>query len=421
MSKMKLKDIKIRKIYDSRGEGTVSIEAEDSSGRFHRASVPSGKSRGIYEALVLPFEEAREVLEQRIKPAILKKKIDAIRETDAILFSIDGSEEKSKIGGNLALGVSIACARAIAFNRGEKLWKTLRGEFFQAPKGKITNKNNADKKTDKASKKEEKPRLFSNLINGGAHANNSLAIQEYMAIVKTGDSASSAVENLILVYRRLGEVIKEEKGIKEIPIGDEGGYSLDFKDNFAPIALLEKTIRGLGFEKEIEIGLDAAASGFYENGAYSFEGKWLSKNELAEIYKGYAERSELLSSIEDPCAQNDPGGFKIIKDALPEKLILGDDLTVTNAERIRNVFGSGAINGVIIKPNQVGTITESCEAMWVAGELGLKTVISHRSGETDDNFIIHLAKAGNAYGLKIGAPARERIFKFNEFTRIYDE
>ena len=142
---MKLKNLKIRKIYDSRGEATISVEAEDASGHLHRSSVPSGKSRGIYEARVLSFEEAKEVLEQRIKPAILKKKIDTIQEADAILFSVDGSEEKNKIGGNLAIGVSIVCARALAFDRRGEIWETVRDEFFKTPKEKIINSKQSKK------------------------------------------------------------------------------------------------------------------------------------------------------------------------------------------------------------------------------------------------------------------------------------
>jgi enolase len=290
----------------------------------------------------------------------------------------------------------------IAGEKRKEIWQILREEFFP-------NKKPANKK----------PLIFSNLINGGLHSRNNLNIQEYMVVARPLSSLAETVKKLIDFYRQLGIFLKKESGVKNIPIGDEGGYAINFKNNFEPIAILEKLIYKYRLQKKFLIGLDAAATNFYKGKKYLFDRKRFSVEQLTAEYVYYFKNSKLLFSIEDPFAENDSKGFSLLRKKLPEALIVGDDLTTTNPAAIKKSAAQKLINSVIIKPNQIGTVSETCEAIKTAEKYNLKTIISHRSGETEDNFIIHLAKASNAAGVKIGAPARERLLKFNELIRIY--
>lgn len=400
---MKIRDIIVKPIFDSRGEETIEVELKDENGDLFRAQIPSGKSRGKNEAVVLGYGAAQKVLES-LKKKIIDRDFNYVRELDNFLISLDNTKNKSKIGGNLMLGISIAFSRMMAFMCGKELWEFLSDEFFGG----------------RASGESEKPLIFSNLINGGEHANNNLDIQEYMVVAGGAKPISLRVKKLISFYKKLGDVLKAKNKLKNIVIGDEGGYAVDFKDNFEPIKILEDLVYKQGFKKEFSLGLDVAASSFYGKGGYSFGGRKVNTKELGKIYSGYFKKSKLLLSIEDPFAETDEAGFKKIKNSKTDKIVVGDDLTVTNPFLIEKCAKAGLISGVIIKPNQIGTVTESCEAMLAAKENKIKTIVSHRSGETKDNFIIHLAKAGGAYGVKIGAPVRERILKFDELIRIYD-
>ncbi|OHA01636.1 MAG: hypothetical protein A3C12_00865 [Candidatus Sungbacteria bacterium RIFCSPHIGHO2_02_FULL_49_20] len=397
---MKIHDITVRKIFDSRGESTIEILLK-SGNRWFSASVPSGKSRGSREAKVFSFAEVVRALVQ-IRRAILKKDFSSIRACDNALIRLDGTKNKSSLGGNLMLGISVAFARAFAAAKNEESWQTLRREFF--PKG-VSGRA---------------PRIFANVINGGAHADNNLDIQEYM-VVAGGASVRARVGNLIDFYNRLGAILKKKNSGRMVPVGDEGGYSLDFKNNFEPIAVLENLIRARGLADSFALALDAAATGFFARGSYVFGGKKLTSVRLADEYARYFEKSRILFSIEDPFAERDADGFSLIRKKMPRAWVVGDDLTVTSSSEIRKYAESSAINAVIIKPNQIGTVSEAADAILAARQCGLKTIISHRSGETEDAFIIHLAKASSADGVKIGAPARERIAKYNELMRLYDK
>lgn len=398
---MKIKELILREIFDSRGEPTLEAELSSESGAF-RADIPSGKSRGTNEASVLPYADARKAFEKIAKLQVVGRDFSSVSDLDAFLIKLDGTPNKEKLGGNTILAVSLAFLRACAAEEKIEPWEFLRKKFFSGPVSK------------------EPPLIFSNLINGGAHANNNLAIQEFMVVVRPRNSFGDAIKKLTDFHRGLEVILSEERGIKNIPIGDEGGYSLDFENNFSPIRILERLIHDRRLENEFSIGLDAAASSFYGGGAYVFDGKRISTEELLHAYKGYFEASKLLTSIEDPFHESDFKGFKAIRKLAGDKLVIGDDLTVTDPSRIEGFAKDGLINGVIIKPNQIGTISETCNAVNAAAKRGVKCIVSHRSGETEDNFIIHLAKAAGAYGVKIGAPFRERIFKFNELIRIYD-
>ena len=395
---MKIQDITVRKIFDSRGEPTIEVSLKLGN-RWFSASVPSGKSRGSREAKVFPFSEAVRVL-ARIRRAILKKDFSSIRALDNVLIRLDGTAKKSRLGGNLMLGISVAFARARAAAENKEVWQILRKEFFSG------------------NSKTKIPLIFANVINGGAHADNNLDIQEYMVVAR-GGSVRARVENLIDFYNRLGAILRKKNSGRRVPVGDEGGYSLDFKNNFEPIAVLENLVRVRGLAKNFSLALDAAATGFYARGLYAFGGKKLTSARLAGEYARYFGKSKLLFSIEDPFAEKDAAGFSLIHKKMPGAWVVGDDLTVTNSSEIKKYAEQNAINAVIIKPNQIGTVSEAADAILAAKQCGLKTIISHRSGETEDAFIIHLAKASGADGVKIGAPTRERMIKYNELMRLY--
>ena len=395
---IKIQDITVKKIFDSRGEPTIEVLLK-AGNRWFSASVPSGKSRGSKEARVFSFVEAVRVL-ARIRRAILKKDFSSIRALDNVLIRLDGTAKKSRLGGNLMLGISVAFARARAAAENKEVWQILRKEFFSG------------------NSKTKIPLIFANVINGGAHADNNLDIQEYMVVAR-GGSVRARVENLIDFYNRLGAILRKKNSGRRVPVGDEGGYSLDFKNNFEPIAVLENLVRVRGLAKNFSLALDAAATGFYARGLYAFGGKKLTSARLAGEYARYFGKSKLLFSIEDPFAEKDAAGFSLIHKKMPGAWVVGDDLTVTNSSEIKKYAEQNAINAVIIKPNQIGTVSEAADAILAAKQCGLKTIISHRSGETEDAFIIHLAKASGADGVKIGAPTRERMIKYNELMRLY--
>ncbi|MEK7463334.1 MAG: hypothetical protein AAB621_03175 [Patescibacteria group bacterium] len=268
---------------------------------------------------------------------------------------------------------------------------------------------------------DKKPLIFSNLINGGAHAGNNLDIQEYMVVVDSKDqSYTASIKILIEFYKKLGELLKTKYKLEKIIIGDEGGYAINFESNFEPIKIMEELLGSEELKKSFSLALDVAASNFYKEGKYNFGGNEISSEKLNQILLDYLVHSNLLMSVEDPFDEEDFNGFKEFNVKCPDKWVVGDDLTVTNPELIEKFVREKLISGVIIKPNQIGTVSESCQAIRVAQENGLKTIVSHRSGETEDVFIIHLAKAGNVDAVKIGAPVSERILKFDELIKLYD-
>ena len=400
---MILEDIKIHEIFDSRGESTLEVEVLDEKLNSFSAQIPSGKSRGKKEAVVLSFLEAKKVVDLVLKKELVHKKFNSIKDLDNFMMGLDGTPNKQNLGGNLMLGVSVAFARALAHKENKELWQVLRQEFWG---GLIS---------------EKKPLIFSNLINGGAHAGNNLDIQEYIVVVNSKDQDYTAsIRSLIDLYKELGRSLQSKYKLDKLTIGDEGGYAINFETNFEPIKILQDMIISGGLKDIFSLALDIAASNFYKDGKYNFGGNEISSEKLDQILLDYLVRSNLLMSIEDPFDEEDLKGFKDFNDKCPDKWIVGDDLTVTSPELIEKFSKEGLISGVIIKPNQIGTVSESCQAIRVAQENGLKTIVSHRSGETEDVFIIHLAKAGDVDAVKIGAPVRERIMKFDELIRLYN-
>ena len=399
---MILEDIKIHEIFDSRGESTIEVEVIDEKLNSFSAQIPSGKSRGKKEAAVLNFADAKKILEQALKKELVNKNFKSIKDLDNFLIGLDGTANKQKLGGNLMLGISVAFARALAHKENIELWQLLRQEFW----GVLIP--------------QKKPLIFSNLINGGAHAGNNLDIQEYMVVVDPKDQDyASSIKILVNFYKDLGGVLQSKYKLDKLTIGDEGGYAINFETNFEPIKILQELIISGDFKDIFSLALDVAASNFYKDGKYNFGGNEISSTKLDQTLLDYLIRSNILMSIEDPFDEEDFAAFKNFNRECSDKWIVGDDLTVTNPELIERYAKEKIISGVIIKPNQIGTVFEACQAIRVAQENSLKTIVSHRSGETEDVFIIHLAKAGSVDAVKIGAPVRERLVKFDELIRLY--
>ncbi|RJQ13458.1 hypothetical protein C4553_03700 [Candidatus Parcubacteria bacterium] len=397
---MRFKNIFVKEILDSRSEPTIEVCLLSDDDKNFCAQIPSGKSRGANEASVFSPDRVKKSLEN-VKQELIGKNFNSTEELDAFLLKTDNTPKKEKLGGNFILGISIAGARAMAAEYKQELWQFLRDEFF------------------KENNKENSPLIFSNLINGGAHAKNNLSIQEYLVVTETNTNLKESIENLKTIYNALGNELKKSGQLDELPLGDEGGFSTNFNDDFQPLKILEHLIVALGFEDKMKLGLDVAANNFYQQNYYKLGGKKLSAEDLVKIYQEYFSKINLLFSLEDPFAETDFEAFRKLRLRMPDALIIGDDLTTTNPKTIRESAEKGLINGVIIKPNQIGTITETILAIKAARSNNLKVIISHRSGETDDVFIIQLAKACGADGVKIGAPVRERLLKFGELIRIY--
>lgn len=377
-------------IKDSRGDATIEVTLASDIGHSVKASVPQGKSRGSYEAASIDARFAVKSVEQFIFPAI--RGIDpALQEKiDEAMCALDGTPNKSRLGGNAILAVSIGVARLAAAHAGMPLWRYLRN-------------------LSGISEGHGFPRLFVNVINGGLHAKNNLDIQEYLVIPR-----ARRIEDAVLFSKKIYGATKtffetREKG--EIPVGDEGGFMPSFKNNEEPFAVLAEVLRRMEATDEADFGIDAAASNIR-----------MEKGALTSLYERLIGTYGLLY-IEDPFTEDDFGSFAELQHRFGAKTkIVGDDLTVTNIERMRRAKKHESVNGVIIKPNQVGTVTEAIRAVRLAREWGWQVVVSHRSGETLDDFIADFACGVGADGFKLGAPKpAERMAKYDRLIAIEKE
>jgi enolase len=413
---LKIKTIRAREILDSRGEPTVEVELTTGYGVFS-ASVPSGASKGKYEAIELRdggkryggrgvLKAVRNV-DEKIAPKIRGREVNNQERIDQFLIEIDGTKNKSKLGANAVLPVSMAVCRAGAAALNIPLYKYISQLFGQ----KILRTNF--------------PTPCFNLINGGAHAGNDLDIQEFMVVPQV-DTFKKSLQMVSEIYHILQEVLLKSFGKTAINIGDEGGFAPPLKGTKGALDLLMKAIKLAGYNNKIKISLDCAASQFLSssknNPFYIFERKRLNSPRLLNFYQDIIKHYPILL-IEDPFAENDFIGFQEAYKKLGENvLIIGDDLLATNPERMKKAFDKKLCNGLLLKINQIGTITEALEAARLARTFGWKIMVSHRSGETNDDFIADLAVGISADYIKSGAPARgERLAKYNRLLRIEEK
>ncbi len=398
-----------REILDSRGNPTVEVEVFLEDGTIGHAAVPSGASTGAFEACELrDGDKARyggkgvlkavENVNSIIGPAI--QGFDATEQAaiDKLMISLDGTDNKSKLGANAILGVSMAVARAAAKSLDLPLYQYLGG--FNA---------------------KELPVPMMNILNGGAHADNNVDIQEFMIMPVGAESFTEALRSCAEVYHTLKTVLKG-KGLST-GVGDEGGFAPNLESNEEALEVICEAIKAAGYEpgKDFKLAIDAASSEFYKDGKYDLagEGKIKTAEEMVDFYE-YLVGKYPIVSIEDGLAEEDWDGWKVLTDRLGKKVqLVGDDLFVTNSKRLAKGIDMGVANSILVKVNQIGTLTEAFEAMELAKRSGYTCVVSHRSGETEDAIIADIAVAVNAGQIKTGAPARsERVAKYNQLLRI---
>ena len=404
-----ISDMYAREILDSRGNPTVEVDVLLTGGVFGRAAVPSGASTGTFEALELRDGEdgryggkgvrvAVRNVNEVIAPELLGMDADEQGEVDRALIGLDGTPNKGKLGANAVLGASLAVARAAAADHGLPLYQYIGGVEANVL-----------------------PAPMMNVVNGGRHAANSIDLQEFMIMPLGADSFSGALQMCAETYHALKGVL-EAAGLST-GVGDEGGFAPDLPGSDEALRTLVEAVEKAGYSpgEDIHLALDPAASEFYRDGMYvlSGEGKTLSPHEMVEYYADLVERYPIVS-IEDGMAEEDWDGWKLLTDELGEKIqLVGDDLFVTNAERLKRGIDLGIANSILIKVNQMGTLTEALETIAVAQGAGYSAVVSHRSGETEDNTISDLSVATRLGQIKAGAPCRgERVTKYNQLLRI---
>ncbi|MDR3519288.1 MAG: phosphopyruvate hydratase [Candidatus Pacebacteria bacterium] len=403
MEKYSISKILAEEIKDSRGNPTlkVTVWVGDVSDSF---SVPSGASTGAHEAHELRDADGKgvnnaiEKVNKIIAGALVGKDVLNQKEIDRIMIKLDGTDNKDNLGGNSMIGVSIACAKVAALAQGIETYEHLRTLAEIKPSRKV-------------------PYLYMNLINGGKHAKNDLAFQEYHVVPDT-ENIKEAVEIGIKIQKSLKEIIGKELGEASLVLGDEGGYAPQISDIRKPLLYLTEAIKENNLEGKVRLALDVASSSFYKDGKYKVEDKEISKYELMDIYKSLIKEFNLLS-IEDPFDEESFSDFKQLKDSNKNLFVVGDDLTVTNVLLLKEAIKEGSINAMIIKPNQIGTLTETLETMQLARENNIELIVSHRSGETNDDFIADLAFAFNCFGMKAGSPIKpERMVKYARLEKI---
>jgi len=400
-----------REVLDSRGNPTVEVELATVSGFVGRAAVPSGASTGQHEAVELRDGEgdryggkgvlnAVENVNSELAGVVLGMDVTDQRALDLAIIEADGTENKGRLGANAILGVSLAAAKAAAESAGLPLFRYLGGP------GAYTL-----------------PVPCANILNGGAHAANNVDFQEFMVVPAGFDSYSEALRAVAEVYQGLKKLLSE-RGLSS-GIGDEGGFAPDLESNGAALALMSEAIERVGYSlgDQMAFALDPAASEFYKDGRYELEGegKSLSSEELVDYWAGLCDQYPILS-IEDGLAEDDWEGWALITERLGDRVqLVGDDLFVTNKKILARGIEQGVANSILVKVNQIGSLTETFETMDLAHKSGYTTMISHRSGETEDATISDLAAAVNAGQIKTGAPARgERVAKYNQLLRIED-
>ncbi len=404
-----IKSVKAREILDSRGNPTVEVEVTLDNGSLGRAAVPSGASTGAFEAVELRdggkrylgkgVENAVNNINQKIAQLVIGSNPEDQRSLDQKMITSDGSKNKSNLGANAILGVSLAAARAAAISKGESFYKFIGG-----------------------SKANLLPVPMMNILNGGAHADTNVDIQEFMVAPIGASTFKESLRWGAEIYHSLKSVLKK-KGLAT-SIGDEGGFAPNLASNRAALDLILEAVEVAGFKagSEIALAMDVAATEFCENGEYNFEGKKFTSDQMISYYADLVASYPLIS-IEDPLDEDDWAGWAQLTQKLGDQIqIVGDDLFVTNPERLQRGIDSKTANALLVKVNQIGTLTETIDAVNLAHKNGYRSMMSHRSGETEDTTIADLSVALNCGQIKTGAPARsERVAKYNQLLRIEEE
>lgn len=411
----KILNVRAREILDSRGNPTVEVEVFLEDGSVGRASVPSGASTGIYEACELRDQEANRYLGKGVINAVHNVNTEiadtlrgqnALDQTgiDRLLIHLDGTPNKSRLGANAILGVSLAVARAAAVSLGVSLYRYIGGSNAKVL-----------------------PVPMMNILNGGAHAANNVDIQEFMIMPVSAPCFSEALRRSAEVFHTLKNVLKA-KGIPAAGVGDEGGYAPNLKKDEDALSVIVEAIEQAGYipGEDFMIAIDAASSEWYdeESGLYLLpkSGKQLTRHQLVSMWKRLAQKYPIIS-LEDGMAETDWEGWDMLTKAIGNKVqLVGDDLFVTNTERLAQGIEKGIANSILIKVNQIGTLTETLDAISMANRAGYTAIVSHRSGETEDTTIADLSVAVNAGQIKTGAPSRsDRVAKYNQLLRIEEE
>ncbi|NLY39415.1 MAG: phosphopyruvate hydratase [Firmicutes bacterium] len=405
-----ISSIRAREIIDSRGNPTVEVDVLLEGGWTGRAAVPSGASTGAFEAIELRDNDPKRFLgkgvlaavknvNETLAEALLGLNVLEQRELDRAMIAADGSPNKGRLGANAILGVSLACARAAAAMLGLPLYRYLGGVNASLL-----------------------PVPFMNILNGGRHADNNVDIQEFMIVPAGAPDFRSALRMGTEVFHHLKKILASRK--LNTAVGDEGGFAPNLESNAAALDLIVEAIEAAGYRpgEDVFLALDTAASEFYREGRYRLEGKSFTSEELIDYYRGLTGRYPIIS-IEDGLNEEDWAGWAALTRSLGNKIkLVGDDLFVTNPERLCRGIEAQVANAILIKLNQIGTLTETLDTIAIAGRAGYSCIISHRSGETDDTFIADLAVASGAGMIKTGAPSRvDRVAKYNQLLRIEEE
>ena len=398
-----------REILDSRGNPTVEVEVVLDDGSFARADVPSGASTGAFEAVELRdggeryvgkgVQQAVDAVIRKLGPAVEGLDADDQRLVDQAMLDVDGTPNKAEVGANAILGVSLAVARAAADSARLPLYRYVGG-----PNAHVL------------------PVPMMNILNGGAHADTNVDIQEFMIAPIGAPSFREALRSGAEVYHALKSVLKS-RGLAT-GVGDEGGFAPDLESNRAALDLIAEAIDKAGYQlgKDVVLALDVAATEFCTDGSYTFEGQQKTAAEMTAYYAGLVDAYPIVS-IEDPLDEDDWDGWRTITEQLGSRTqLVGDDLFVTNVERLQRGITGGQANALLVKVNQIGSLTETLDSVDLAHRNGYRCMMSHRSGETEDTTIADLAVATNCGQIKTGAPARsERVAKYNQLLRIEDE
>ena len=399
--------MRARQILDSRGNPTVEVEIELEGGAVGRAAVPSGASTGKYEALELRdggeawlgkgVSKAIANVREEIAPALLGVDADDQRAVDAALLELDGTKDKSRLGANAILGCSLAAAKVAAAAAGVPLYRWIGGAGAHVL-----------------------PVPMLNVINGGAHARNSLDLQEFMVVPAGAETFSEGLRVAVEVFHTLAKLL-DERGLATA-VGDEGGFAPDLPSTEAAIEVVLEAAERAGYRERVALAMDPAATEIFQDGNYVLEGRTLSGEEMIEFWAALVEKYPLVS-LEDGLAEDEWGWWRRLTERLGNRVqLVGDDLFVTNVARLEQGIEQGVANAILVKVNQIGTLSETLDAIALARANGYNAVISHRSGETEDTTIADLAVATGAGQIKTGAPSRsDRVAKYNQLLRIEEE